>query len=186
MIIQEKNYIDKQKKKYLKGTFLWLFIIAAVYCAGLLITRTRGSFFTVFSGVLVIGAALNFTRLIGYGKYKDGHLEWATRLEQMKGGYDLFHSCIMPDTRGTYYFEHIIVTSRSIYLLSYEDTMIKRGRLGLENKLMSKGIPNKSIHIVAVHNEGEVKALCSKIERDACFTSTKKDEYTTIINEMLM
>jgi len=138
MVIQEKEYIKKQKSKYLKGTIFWTALVIGIFVCGLVIMGKRETYFTVFAGVLVVGAALNVTRLIGFGKYKDGDEKWAVYLEKMKGSYDIFHSAIIPDNRGTVYFEHVVITSKSIYFISYDDACVKKNRLWLENKMQSK------------------------------------------------
>lgn len=186
MILQEKDYIKKQKAKYLKGTLFWTALVICIFVCGLMIMKKRESYFTVFAGVLVIGAALNVTRLIGFGKYKDGDVACAEILEGMKGSYDLFHSAIIPDTRGTTFFEHIVITSKSLYFITYSEECVKKNRLWLENKMESKGIAIKNVHVVKASNEREMKNLAVRIERDACYTSGKQNEYTTIINGMLM
>lgn len=186
MVLQEKDYIKKQKSKYLKGTIFWSISILVVFGLGIVIMQSRESYFTVFAGILVIGAALNLTRWIGYGKYKDGNSTYAELLEKMKGSFNVFHSCIIPYTGSTAYFEHIIITSRSVYFITYNEEQQKRNRLSIENKLQSKGISMKQVHVVVVKNLIEMKNLILKIEKDACYTSNHQEEYTTIINEMLM
>ena len=75
MILQERNYIKQQKDKYLKSTVIWTACILIIFVAGIFILDTRKSYFTVFAGVLVIGAALNLTRWIGFSRFKDGIVE---------------------------------------------------------------------------------------------------------------
>lgn len=186
MVLQEKNYIKKQKNKYLKGAIIWTILVIGVYATGMILIGSRASYFTVFAGVLVVGAALNITRFIGYGKFHDGDEAMAQILENMKGSYDIFHSAVIPDNRGTAYFEHIVITSRSIYLITYDEVKLKKFRLWLENKLASKGIPMKHIHIMAIKDSVAMKNLAIRIEKDACYTSNEQEEYTKIINSMLM
>ncbi len=186
MIVQGCHYIEEQKKKYLKHTLIWTAVVAVLFGIGLFLAGKRENYFTVIAGVLVLGIALNLSRYIGFRKFKDGKEVSAKILEGMKGSYDLFHSAIIPDARGTAFFEHIVVTSRSMYFISESSEMIKKYRLCLENKLASKGIPMKSIHFVHVDNEVQIKNLAIKIEKDACYTNEKLGEYTKVINDLLM
>lgn len=186
MVLQEKDYIQRQKSKYLKGTIIWTALVIGIFIGGLVIMGKRESYFTVFAGVLVIGAALNVTRLIGFGKYKDGNEKWALHLENMKGSFDIFHSAIIPDSRGTVFFEHVVITSKGVYFMSYDEACVKKNRLWLENKIQSKGIDMKQVHVVTIKDEQAIKSLAAKIEKEALFTNGKQSEYTTIINSMLM
>lgn len=186
MVVQEKDYVEKQKKKYFKGLAIWTLAVLGVFFVGIFAFGSRKNYGTVVAGVLVLGMALNLSRYIGFSRFKDGNKEYAEILEGMKGTYNLFHSAIIPDTRGTSFFEHIVVTSRSIYVINYDANQFKKTRLALENKLQNKGIEIKQIHCVTVNSPVEVKNLALKIEKDACFTDPKIEEYTRIINELLM
>ncbi len=186
MIVQTCDYVQRQKKKYLKHTFIWGLVVAVIFGLGLILAGKRENYLTVIAGVLVLGIALNLSRYIGFRKFQDGKLSYAKILEGMKGSYHLFHSGIIPDTRGTAFFDHIIVTSRSIYFISQDHEMMKKYRLTLENKLMSKGVPMKAISFNEVETEVQVKNLAVKIEKDACYSSEKLEEYTRIINDLLM
>lgn len=186
MIIQEKDYIKQQKRQYLKRTVIWIALILGIYGTGIILTQSIKSYFTVFAGVLVIGAALHLTRWIGFSQFCDGKAEYAKVLEQIQGDFDLFHSAIIPDARGTIYFEHIVVTAKSVYMITYDEQMIKKNRLWLENKLKTKGIPIQATHVLAVKSLAEMQSLAARIQKETCFTKGKKNEYTTIMNEMLM
>ena len=186
MVVQTCDYVERQKKKYLKHTLIWAVVVAFLFGAGFVLAGKRENYLTVIAGVLVLGIALNLSRYIGFSKFHDAKISDAKILEGMKGSYRLFHSAIIPDTRGTAFFEHIVITSRSIYFIGQDSQMIKKYRLGLENKLMSKGVPMKGISFNQVESEVQVKNLVAKIEKDACYTSEKLDEYERIINDLLM
>lgn len=186
MVAQGCHYVQEQKKKYLGRTLIWMAIVALLFFTGLFLEGKRENYFTVIAGVLVLGIALNLSRYIGFRKFKDGKEEVAKLLEDMNGSYHLFHSAIIPDTRGTAFFEHIVVTSRSIYFISQSAEMIKKYRLELENKLISKGISMKAIYFMPIENEEQVKNLIVEIEKDAYYTDENLGEYAKLINDLLM
>lgn len=186
MVIQEKDYLKKRKRSYLKASGCWVALMGAIFITGLVVTKSRNSYFTVFSGVIAIGAALNLTKLIGILKYKDGSKEYAEYLEEMKGNYNIFHSSLIPNAQGIIYFEHIVVTSKRIYFITYQETCMKKNRLEIENRMMAKGIESKNIQVIWIKDKMAMKELVRHIEKDETYESNKKDEYTTIINGMLM
>lgn len=186
MVEQGCHYVQEQKNKYLVRTLIWMAIVALIFCTGLLLEGKRENYFTVIAGVLVLGIALNLSRYIGFRKFKDGKEEEARLLEEIRGHYHLVHSAIIPDTRETAFFEHIIVTSRRIYFIGYSTEMIKKYRLPLEKKLMSKGIGIKSLCFIAVENKEQLKDLIIEIEEDAYDTDKNLEEYAKIINDLLM
>lgn len=186
MVIQGCHYVREQKKKYLTHTLIWLIVVAILFISGLLLVGKRENYFTVVAGVLVLGLALNLSRYIGFRKFKDGREEEAQLLEEMKGSYHLIHSAIIPDTKGTAFFEHIIVTSKRIYLISYSKEMIKQYRLQLTNKLMTKGIALRSLSFITIEDKEELKDLILEIEEDAYVTDQNLEENARIINDLLM
>lgn len=186
MIKQEKDYIKKQKKKYGIYTLIWTVIVFGVFGIGIMLTGERANIFTIFAGFLVIGLALSLSRLCVYLKFKDGNAEYSTMLEQMKGHMHLFHNCIIPDARATILIEHIVVTSRNIYFLVYDEGVLKKNRLWLENRLKAKGMTFSEIHFIQLTHENSVKNAMMKIEKDACYTSERLEEYTRLIEELIM
>lgn len=186
MVKQERDYIYNQKKKYLTHTLIWTAAMLVVFATGIFLTKSRANYFTVVSGLMAMGLALNLTRFISFNKFRDGDKEFAQYLENMKGSLNIFHSAIIPDTRETVLFEHIIVTARSIYFLSYKSENISKNRLWIENKLTAKGIDPKTIHFVQVDSLVSIKNNVAKIEKDACMTSEKLMENTQIIQNLLM
>lgn len=186
MIKQEKDYIKKQKKKYSIYTLIWTLVVLGTFGIGIWITGDRANIFTIIAGFLVIGLALSLSRLCVYLKFKDGNAAYGTLLETMKGNYSLFHSCVIPDARTTVLIEHIVVTSRSIYFLVYDEEVLKKNRLWLENRLKAKGVALKQIHFVKLDHENSVKNTMVKIEKDACYTSESLAEYTQLIQELIM
>ena len=186
MIKQEKDYIRRQKKKYGIYTLIWTIVVLGFYGIGIIITGERANIFTIIAGFLVIGLALSLSRLCVYFKFKDGNTAYSELLETMKGSLSIFHSCIIPDTRTTSFVEHIVVTSRNIYFLVYDEEVLRKNRLWLENRLRAKGIELKQIHFIRLDHENSVKNAMIKIEKDACYTSEKLEEYTQLIQELIM
>lgn len=186
MILQEKNYIRQQKKRYLIHSCIWTGIVFVLFGLGLHLTKTRSNYFTISACVVAIVAALFISRFISFNRFKDGDEAKAGLLEKMKGSYQIFHSGIITTTSGTSYFEHIVVTSRSIYLISYDEEKMKKYRLAAEKSLVNKGISVKSIHFLVAKNEVQMKNITLRIEKDACVTGGKLEEYSKMINEILM
>lgn len=186
MVLQEKSYISKQKKKYMMHSCIWTAVVFMLFGAGLLLTGTRSNYFTVSACIMAIVAALFITRFISYNRFKAGEAAKAEILEQMKGDYHLFHSGIILDSRGTAYFEHLVVTARNVYLISYEGIKTKGQYRWLQETLSQKGIPVKSLHFLLAENEQQMKSIARIIEKDACFTDEKLDTYSKIISETLM
>lgn len=186
MILQEKHYIKKQKKKYTLHACLWTAVVLILFGTGLLLTGTRSNLFTISACVMAIVAALFITRLISFSRFKDGDEKMGQVLEAMKGSYHLYHSGILLDTKGTVYFEHIVVTAQNIYLITYEEKTSKKGCSWVIERLSSQGVPSKNIHFVVIKNETQMKGLAHRIEKDACYTSEKLDNYSKIMNETLM
>lgn len=186
MIQQEKDYIARKKKKYLTQTIIWSLGVACIFLIGLIVMGNRESYFTVFAGVMVMGVALNLSRWIGYRRFQDGNVLYAQSLEEMKGSYILFHSAIIPDVNITAYFEHIIVTTKNIYILSYDEERIKKHRIWLENKLQSKGLELKQIHFILLNSLDGVKNIVEQVEKDTCSVDEELKENAKIINDLLM
>lgn len=186
MILQEKNYIKKQKKKYLIHSCIWTVVVFVLFGVGLLLTGTRSNYFTISACVMAIVAALFISRFISFSRFKDGDETRACLLEAMKGNYQIFHSGIIIDASGTSYFEHIVLTSKSIYLIAYDEAKMKKYQLWAEKCLINKGIPTKSIHFLVALNEISMKNIAHRIEKDACVTNEKLEEYSKILNEILM
>lgn len=186
MVKQEKDYIGKQKKKYFIYILISTAVILAFFIFGIVLTGGRENIFTLASCFLVIMLALHISRLISYMKFKDGNAEYAEQLEQMKGSYNIFHSAIIPDVRATIMIEHIVVTSKSIYFLTQNEDVLKKNRLWLENRLVAKGIYLKAIHFIRLTDLISVKNAVSKIEKDALVSDNQLNEYTQIIEELLM
>lgn len=186
MILQEKDYIKRQKKKYSIHACIWTIIVFILFGIGVLLTGTRSNLFTISACLMAIVAALFITRLISFNRFKDGNEELVRYLEGMKGDYHLFHSGIVLDAKGTSYFEHIVVTSRNIYFISYDEQVVKKNRLRIEENMVSKGLSSKHIHLLVVSNEKQMKNIVHRIEKDAVYLDGKLEEYSKIISETLM
>lgn len=184
MVIQGCHYIQEQKKKYLVRTLIWMAIVALLFLTGLLVANKRENYFTVIAGVLVLGIALNGSRYIGFGRFKDGDEKNAKLLEKIKGHYYLVHSAIIPDNRGTAFFEHIVVTSGRIYFISTSAEMMKKYRLTLENKLITKGIPLEALCFIG--DKALTEDVRWAIEEDASEVDKNLEDYAKIINDLLM
>lgn len=186
MILQETNYIKKQKKKYLIHSCIWTAVVCVLFALGILLTKTRSNYFTISACVMAIVAALFISRFISFSRFKDGDEEVACLLNRMKGSYQIFHSGIIIDASGTSYFEHIVVTSRSVYLIGYDEAKVRKNRLAAEKSLVNKGIPAQCIHFLIAKNKVQMKNIALRIEKDACVTNEKLEEYSKMINEILM
>ncbi|PHV71819.1 hypothetical protein CS063_04485 [Sporanaerobium hydrogeniformans] len=186
MIRQAKNYIQKQKKKYLLWTIVWGLLMASVFAIGILVTKNRGNYFTLVAGLLILPMAINFTRLTSFIRFKDGQESDAKLLEGMKGSYILFHSAIIPDTRTTVLFEHIVVTARSIYFLTTRKEIVAKNKEWIKQRLMAKGLEEKALHFVCLNESNTLKNTVNKMEKDACYTGENLENYAHIIQGMLM
>ncbi|MDF2613581.1 MAG: hypothetical protein K0S71_1367 [Clostridia bacterium] len=186
MIKQEKDYIARRKKKFLSMSLVWAGVVLVIFIAGLMLTKSRNNYFTLMAAIFVLPLAQNITRFISFNRFKDPDPEFASVLEQMKGSYQIFHSAIIPDTMGTILFEHLIVTSKSIYFLSYNKNSIDTNSGWIQNRLSAKGIPLKQIHFIHIASINNIKNTALKIEKDACYTSEILDQNTKVIETMLM
>ncbi len=186
MIRQPKDYIRIQKKKFLLWTLVWAVLTALMFVGGIVLTQTRNNYFTLVAGLLILPLALNFSRLVSFLRFKDGQSEDAELLERMKGSYVIFHSAIIPDTRATVFFEHIVVTARSIYFLTTEKDTLTKHKAWLMNRLIAKGLSEKELHFVYLPETNTLKNMANKIEKDACYTSENLEKYAHILQSMLM
>ncbi len=186
MISQQSNYIKERKKKFLLGAMLWTALMLVVFFAGVFYLKTRNSHFTLVAALFVLPLAQNVTRFISFNRFKDPSPEAAEVIEGMKGSYHLFHSAIFTDSSATICFEHVIVTSKSIYFLTAREEVIEKYRSLIENRLEAKGISGKHIHFIHTRHTNSIKNAALKIEKDACYTSEGLEEYTKIIKNMLM
>lgn len=186
MILQEKNYIKKQKKKYLIHSCIWTVVVFVLFGLGLLLTGTRSNYFTISACVIAIVAALFISRFISFNRFKDGDETRACILEAMKGNYQIFHSGIIIISGKTFCFEHIVLTSKGIYLIAYDKEKVKKHQLWIEKGLISKGISAKNIHFLMAPNEVCMKNIALRIEKDTGVMNEKLEEYSKILNEILM
>ena len=186
MVKQKKNYIAEKKKNHFIKAVIWAGVIIAIMGAGILLLDTRLSYFTVVAAVLVLPLALHITRFFAFAKYKDPSPKQAALLEQIKGHYGLYHSAIIPDTTCTLYFEHIIVTTKSIYFISKNKEIIQKAKPILALRLGNKGIQNSKLHFIYAENGKTIKNATIRIEKDACQVGEALENTIKIIDGMLM
>ena len=166
MILQEKNYIEQQKKKYLIRGVLWTMVVLSIFGIGLLLTGTRANLFTVSACLFAIVASLFITRYISFSRYKDGDLKRAQLLENMQGRYHIYHSCIIPYTKGTAYFEHMVVTAEKIYFIAYTKEQVQKYRLCVEEGLGAKGIGPKRLCFLVAKDDYQMESHMKRIEKE--------------------
>lgn len=186
MIKQDRNYIAKRKKHFLMFSGIWAIMIIGFFLVGIAITKSKGNMFTVLAAVMTLGLAQNITRFVSFSRYKDPKEKHSKILDNMKGSVGIYHGAIIPDTTATVYFEHIIVTSRSIYFISQDKELIQKTKSWLSNRLVSKGVPSENIHFVTATDSKGIKNASIKIEKDACYTSEGLDKNSKIIEAILM
>lgn len=186
MIKQEINYIAKRKKKFLMMSFICGLVVAGFFITGLFIVKTRSNYFTLVAALFVLPLSQNMTRFISFSRFKDPDAEYGKLLEQMKGSYYLFHSAIMPDQTTTAFFEHVIVTSKSIYFLSYHEEIIQKYKIGLQSKLSAKGVALKNIHFIPISHFNSIKNTAFKIEKDACYRDEMLEQHAKLLEAMMM
>lgn len=182
MVLQEKNYIAKQKKKY----FIWgsclTLVVFGIFGIGLWMTKTRANLFTVSACVIAIGAALFITRWISFSRYKDGKEEIANLLETLPEGVQILHSAIIPYAKGTAYFEHIVVTGSKIYLIAYTKDQVEKYGAAVQEVLEMKGILKKHLCFLVIQNVEQMRKYIPKIEQQ----EKDSNNYGAKISEILM
>ncbi|MBQ1274751.1 MAG: hypothetical protein U0L26_14150 [Cellulosilyticum sp.] len=189
MILQEKDYIHKKKKKYLILSIIWTSMVIAIFIVGLVLTGTRANLFTVSACLLAIVASLFITRCISFGRYKDGDKERAKMLEDLKGNMHIYHSGIVPYDKGTAYFEHILVTTEKIYFIAYTKEQVEKYGKWVQEVLGGKGISSKQIKFLVAQDKDQMKKHTDRIEKELENCDTQKnpiDVYSNKINEILM
>ena len=186
MVKQKKNYIAEKKKKHLIKAGMWGCIIFVIMVTGILLLDTRASYFTVVAAVLVLPLALHITRFVAFVKYQDPSIDQAERLEQIKGNYVLYHSAIIADPLGTFYFEHIIVTAKNIYFITKDQQVIEKAKPILAVKLENKGVSAKSLHFIHVSQGKTIEKIACKIEKEANQVDEVLETTIKIIDGMLM
>lgn len=186
MIKQPKDYIKEKKKSHLIKSIGWGLVIVAIVTIGFFFTNENASYFTIVAALLALPVALNVSRYFAYAKYKDPKVKHSEILDHMKGSFDSYHSCIIPDTTVTLYFEHIIVTSRDFYFISKNQEMIAKAKPLLNLRMNNKGIDGSKLHYICAENGKAIKNATVKIEKDACFASEALQGNTKIIDGMLM
>ncbi|MBE6022365.1 MAG: hypothetical protein E7231_03910 [Cellulosilyticum sp.] len=166
MILQEKNYIGKQKKKYLIQSMIWTILVLGIFITGLCLTGTRSNLFTVMACLLAIVASLFITRFISFNRYKDGDEERAKLLESMQGNYHIYHSSIIPCLQGTAYFEHMIVTAKRIYFIAYTKEQVEKYRTHVEEVLGARGISSKDLCFLVASDSKQMDHHKKRIEKE--------------------
>lgn len=186
MIKQEKDYVKNKKKSYLKKSVLWGLCVIAIFGFSWYFTKQRANYFSLIAAVLVLPLALNLTRYISFRRFKDPDIEESKILDRMKGSYALYHSAIIPDTRETAYFAHLIITSRSIFILSDNKEGLQKSKIWVTQRFNSKGIELKNIHFIETNGIKSIKNAALKIEKDACYTSQELENRIAVIEAMLL
>lgn len=191
MILQEKNYIHNQKKKYLLLSCVWTVIVLVIFITGLLLTGTRANLFTVSACLIAIVASLFITRFISFSRYKDADNERAEVLEHMEGQYHLYHSALIPYEKGVAFFEHIIVTSKRIYFIAYTKEQVEQYREWVQELMSVRGVATKYLQFFTAKDVAQMKNHRSRIENEIIEdqneeASTALETYSKKINEILM
>ena len=197
MVKQEKNYIKRQKKKYLLAGIIWSIIVLIIFGTGLLLTKTRANLFTVFACVIAIVASLFITRFISFCRYHDCDEACAESLESMSGDYALYHSAIIPSNKGTAYFEHVAVTSQAIYFISYTKEQVMQYRTWIIEGLGSKGIGASHVHFIVAKDLKQMEQHVTRLQKtildhpnsvhtDQAEEKGRLEEYSNRMNEILM
>lgn len=182
MVLQEKNYIAKQRKKhFILGLCLTL-VVLGIFAFGLIMTKTRANLFTVCACVTAIGASLFITRWISFSRYKDGEEAIALLLEALPQADQIYHSAIIPYAKGTAYFEHIVVIGTKIYLIAYTKKQIEQHGKAVQEVLEMKGILRKNLSFIVIENVEQMKKYIPKMEQAEKSTC----EYGSKISEILM
>ncbi len=193
VILQEKNYIAKQKKKYWVYSIIWTAIVFATFICGLVITKTRKNLFTVSACLTAIVASLYITRLISFSRYKDGDLERAELLEKISGESHIYHSALIPLDKGTACFEHIMVTENKIYFITYTKEQVTKYGQSIQNLLGQFGISAQHVSFLVALDVSQMKQHANRITKEIenrnhtkSETSNKLETYSQKISEILM
>lgn len=193
MILQEKNYITKQRKKYLIYSVIWTIIVFVLFVAGFLLTNTRKNLFTVSACLMAIVASLYITRCISFSRYKDGDSERAELLEKMGGDYHIYHSAIIPLEKETARFEHIIVSETKIYFIAYTKAQVTKQREAIQTLLAHWGIAPQHLCFLVAQDVSQMKQHTNRIKKDMEnnhslqeSSASKLDVYSKKISEILM
>lgn len=187
MIKQEKDYIKRQKKKYLIASSFWSAIVLIIFVTGLILTKTRANLFTVFACVMAIVASLFITRCISFSRFNDCDEERASMLEAMNGTYDLYHSAIIPYASGSAYFEHVVVTELGIYFIAYTKAQVDKYRTWMQELLGTKGIGSSHLYFLVAKDAVQLRHHISHIEKEEKLVSKDRfEDYSNKVNEILM
>jgi hypothetical protein len=186
MVKQPKNYIKKRKQHFLGHTILWACIIVAVVSLGRILTHEKNNLWTVFAALCVLPLAQNLTRYLAFVKFNDPKKEMSEQLEHMQGAYYLYHSMIVPEQTGTYYYEHGIITARNIYFLTSDPTNLGKSKTAIAQTLQMKGVPASSLQFIYLDNAKTLDKVCKKIEKDSIFSDDTLDEKAMILEGILM
>ena len=186
MVKREKDYLKKQKKKYLRGTIIWLIIMLSIFSLGYFLNRTRNNIFTVIAALFVLPVAQDMTKLIAILKFNDPDAEISKRLEEIKGDYSLFHGILVPDQSSVYYYDHILVTGSKIYCIIDSATNIAKKKEVFEKKIKAKGIPLKTVIYIENYKTKTKGNMFKKIERNVEISNENLNEYTQLIAQMMM
>lgn len=187
MIIREKDYIAKTKKKYTIGSLIWLTVMFSVFALGYFLNNTRNNIFTVVAAVLVLPAAQYLTLLFGLWQYKDPDPKTSEQLALIEGQYSLFHSVLVPHRANILYFDHIFVTGSKIYCIIDNATDLSNTQRIFNQKIKAKGIPLEALEYVdqaKVKNMGNIfKKIRISVARE---NEENLNEYTQLIKQMMM
>lgn len=187
MVKREKDYLKKQKGKYLKGTLIWLIVMFSIFGLGYLLNKTRNNVFTVIAALFVLPVAQDITKLIAILKFNDPDTKTSEMLEDIKGEYNVFHSVLVPDQSSIYYYDHILVTGNKIYCIIDSATNIPKRKAVFEKKIKAKGIPLKTVIYIENDKTRAKGNIFKKIERNAEVSNKENlNEYTQLIAQMMM
>lgn len=187
MIKREKDYLEKKKRKYLRGTLVWLIIMFAVFFTGYILNKSRNNVFTVVAALLVLPVAQYGTQLLAIWKFKDPQRNISEKLESIKGNYNLFHGVLVPNQKHILYIDHIIVTEEKVYCMISEQANMNYIKETMDKKIKAKGIPLKSVEYMGLNKTFNMEKLAKKIEKTLLVQNKGNlEEYTQLIAQMMM
>jgi len=116
-VIQEADYIQKRKKKYLTYTLIFFVIMMMIFLIGFIITRTRKNIFTVIAAVFTLVVAQYGVQFFSIIHFKDGDKKIAEVISNLPEDYIVWNSALLGDQIGMTLIEHIIISDKEIICL---------------------------------------------------------------------
>lgn len=185
MVLQQSNYISKQKKKYLIHSCIWTVVVFATFGIGICVAHTRANLFTISACLFAIVAALFITRWIGFNQYKECNSEWAKELEESFKEGTLFNCSILIQAKEVAYFEHILMLDEDIYFITYNEDE-KKLKPWLISYLRSQGVKEGTLHLVNITSDSKFNHFITKLKRKNLNKNQIATYDSKIIHDILM